>query len=399
MAREPLDCASNATTRNLRRLEPWVDGFAFEGEHAEHAFMHLGQVSVGDEPVECLDAESEFLPRERGLPSERPLAQSFEILRLEILRTVNDPQVLTAPALDPRLHEATLGVGDGLEGLDDHALAPTVGERAPPVRGLVHRAVVTEVDESAVGATQQLRVLLNERVDRFEMPAVRSAGQHLALRGKDLEGGELDPVEAVDIPAVPPVGLDVGTNVLCPFGRASREGFEINPPRCSASVSSRWAESSAAVPAAPVAAYWCWISSAAFADHGSNSASSTSQSVLRRPQSPAASTASLRRSNKVSVRAGSAKNGRPVRVTTTPAASFVIPNRSRAASQSRGEYQNGPRPHVFLLADDLIDADSPEVRERLVGVLQIVDALAGADGRHGRREVHQPSGIDRETDS
>jgi len=78
--------------------------------------MHLSQVFVGDEPVERFDAESEFSSRERGLPAERPLTQSFEIRWLEILRTVDDPQVLTAPALDPRLNEATLGVGDGLNG-------------------------------------------------------------------------------------------------------------------------------------------------------------------------------------------------------------------------------------------------------------------------------------------
>ena len=71
--------------------------------------------------------------------------------------------------------------------------------------------------------------LLNERVDLFEMPTVRSTGQDLTLRGKDLEGGNLYTVEAVDIPAVPPVRLDVGTDVLRSVRCACREGFEIDP--------------------------------------------------------------------------------------------------------------------------------------------------------------------------
>ncbi|GEM_PF-6354646 len=41
---------------NGLRLEPGVYGFALEGEHAEDALMHAGEVLVGYEPVEGLDS-------------------------------------------------------------------------------------------------------------------------------------------------------------------------------------------------------------------------------------------------------------------------------------------------------------------------------------------------------
>ena len=49
-----------ASFADLKRLEPWVDRLAFERQHSKYAFMHPRQVFVGDEPVECFDAESEF---------------------------------------------------------------------------------------------------------------------------------------------------------------------------------------------------------------------------------------------------------------------------------------------------------------------------------------------------
>ena len=55
-----------------------------------------------------------------------------------------------------------------------------------------------------------------------------AAGQHFALRGQDLERGDPDAVYAVDIPAVPPVRLDVGRHMARPAGGAGGQGFHVD---------------------------------------------------------------------------------------------------------------------------------------------------------------------------
>jgi hypothetical protein len=47
--------------------EPWIDGLAFERQHAEDALMDAAQRLAADEALERLDAEREFANGERAL--------------------------------------------------------------------------------------------------------------------------------------------------------------------------------------------------------------------------------------------------------------------------------------------------------------------------------------------
>jgi len=63
-----------------QRLERWVDGLAFQPEHAEHALVDPPQRLSADEPLEPLDPEREFAMGERPLSSDAALAEPVEML-------------------------------------------------------------------------------------------------------------------------------------------------------------------------------------------------------------------------------------------------------------------------------------------------------------------------------
>ena len=70
-----------------------------------------------------------------------------------------------------------------------------------------------------------------------------------------------------------------------------------------------------------------------------------------------------------------------------------VPLRGRRVA---ADDQHGPRPHLLLLADELAYAAAAIVREDLVRVFEQVRAGAGLGRGHRRRQIDQPTGINRE---
>ncbi len=135
-------------------------------------------------------------------------AQPLQVGREGVVGAVDDPQVLAAPDLHPRLRQSSARRARQCgQRLDHHSLAPGPGQLRPPLGGGGHRGLVGGVDQHPPGAPEQRRFGVDQRVDPGEVLVVRADRQVGALGGEDLEGGELDPVQAVHRPAVAPVGL------------------------------------------------------------------------------------------------------------------------------------------------------------------------------------------------
>src|SRR5262245_18539986 len=118
-ARETSSAASTARpprrTAHCFPLQPRIDGFALQREHAEGAFMHAAQRLAPDEALQPLDAERELAQRERELAAEPALPQALDMLRHRVVRPVDDAQIFEAAALQRRLHQALRSFGDEVE--------------------------------------------------------------------------------------------------------------------------------------------------------------------------------------------------------------------------------------------------------------------------------------------
>src|SRR5687767_2945014 len=56
-------------------LQPWIHGFALQGEDAEDTFMDSAQRFFADKTLQTLDAKCEFAKRQRPLVPQAAVAQ------------------------------------------------------------------------------------------------------------------------------------------------------------------------------------------------------------------------------------------------------------------------------------------------------------------------------------
>ena len=200
--------------------------------------------------------------------------------------------------------------------------------------------------------------------------------------GEHLERREPHAVEAVGRPAVAPVGVGERRRRWRPARRVRSSRSPTSTPRAAAALAAPpTAAGSAARAAAPTAAYWSRSRSSALADHGSSSASSSSQSVSElvpqagRGRPPRAAGRAAR-----SVSAGVEE--RPAGAGVDRAGRAVgAPKRSRAASASRQTSTTAREPMCFSSQTPRVDAVGAVRGERLGRVLQQVRP------RRGRRRA------------
>lgn len=85
-----------------------IHGFALQRQNTKDAFMRPAQRFFADEPLQRLNPEREFTAGERPLRANSPGTPPFEILRQQILGTIDDAQVFWPSALDRRLRGVAL---------------------------------------------------------------------------------------------------------------------------------------------------------------------------------------------------------------------------------------------------------------------------------------------------
>src|SRR5262245_10520263 len=90
---------------SLTRSEPGIHGLALQCEHPEGTLVHAAQRLAPHEPLQAFDPECELAQGQGTLRGDPSLPKPFEILRCQILRTVDDSEVLETTALRRRLHE------------------------------------------------------------------------------------------------------------------------------------------------------------------------------------------------------------------------------------------------------------------------------------------------------
>ncbi|GAA3040501.1 hypothetical protein GCM10020000_18780 [Streptomyces olivoverticillatus] len=155
------------------------------------------------QPVQRLQAERVLAQGEGALVPEVAYPELGQVLRAGVLRAVDDPQVLPAPALHAGLDElAALPAHMGPERLDDHALAAAAAVSSS------HHRMPSATDASSpvsttsrrVGGQQSAALLPDHAVDHRQLLVVREQGEVAALGGQQLEGGQPDAVQPVLAP-------------------------------------------------------------------------------------------------------------------------------------------------------------------------------------------------------
>src|SRR4051794_20123112 len=89
-----------------------IDRLGFQRQHTEDAFVDAPQRLAGDEAVEGFHAERKFPESHGALCPKGPLAQPRQMLGCVVIRTIDDPQILSASALDGGLHHSASPLGD-----------------------------------------------------------------------------------------------------------------------------------------------------------------------------------------------------------------------------------------------------------------------------------------------
>src|SRR5579883_2739127 len=104
-------------------LESRVDRFTLKREHPEDTLVYAAQRLAGDEALQRLNPEGKFASSERSLASQCALPQARQLIRSGVFGAVDNPQVLSAAALQRRLHVTFRTVRKKFERLYHHSLA------------------------------------------------------------------------------------------------------------------------------------------------------------------------------------------------------------------------------------------------------------------------------------
>src|SRR6266849_3910180 len=94
--------------------------------------MDPAQRLPADESLQSLDAESEFAEGEGSLVTQTSVSQSRDVFVGSVIRAIDDPQILSAPALHGGLGKATLATQDEVKRLHDHTFAAPARKVGPP---------------------------------------------------------------------------------------------------------------------------------------------------------------------------------------------------------------------------------------------------------------------------
>lgn len=179
-------------------------------------------------------------PRDRGhtpagqgiFCAQVAVAEPVEVGGLEIVGSVDDPQVLRAADLHAGLHESPASPRQVGQRLHHHPLPALARELRPPLHPGSHRGRVRDVDEPAPSTSDQVGSGLGQPVGDIEVPLVVVLVVGPALRGEHLEGGEEQPVDTVRVPAVPPVRRGEGIGVGEPPRRTRPELGDVETSSC-----------------------------------------------------------------------------------------------------------------------------------------------------------------------
>src|SRR5215469_3223082 len=134
------------TSLTCRPLEPRVDRFTLQRQHPKHAFVHFSERFLANESFQCLDSQCKFPQSKRSLTRHTALPKALEICGARVFRTVDDPQVFFAPALDCRLNHASFAVLNERQGLDHHPLGSGLCYLVPPESRFSLSILIGQID-------------------------------------------------------------------------------------------------------------------------------------------------------------------------------------------------------------------------------------------------------------
>jgi len=137
--------------RRVLLLKPRINRFAFHGQHAERAFMNLVKRILPDKPLQRFHAKGEFLQGQVLFPAEGTFFQPLQMIRLQVFRTVDDPEVLAAPALDCWLQKSAVLFGNEGFGLDNHTFSAGAGQIQPPLYAGLYACLIFGIDANIWG--------------------------------------------------------------------------------------------------------------------------------------------------------------------------------------------------------------------------------------------------------
>ena len=120
-----------------------------------------------------------------------PLLEAAQVVEGVVVRTVNDAQVLTAPALNGGLQQSLVPLRDEVEGLNDHALATGARHTKPPVGRRLDASLVGGIDDVVGRSPEELLVRGADGMDRLHMPDVVLVYVHRPSVARKWKGANL----------------------------------------------------------------------------------------------------------------------------------------------------------------------------------------------------------------
>src|SRR4051794_21670196 len=208
-------------------LQPRVHRLALQGQHPERALVHPAQRLPPHEALQPLDPQREFPQGQRALARDAALAETLQVLRQGVFRTVDDPQVLPPPALERRLDEPPPSLRQEIQGLDHHPLAAAAGEVLPPGRGRLLARGSGQVHHAAGGGGEQVRIGLAEGGEGLQVPEVVLVHVDRPFARQEEEGGEAEVRNGGDRPAVAAVGVGEAARQLEALAVAGEQAGDV----------------------------------------------------------------------------------------------------------------------------------------------------------------------------
>ena len=189
------------TIADRGKLKPRIDGFAFQRQYAECAFVDSAKRFVANEALQGLDSQHEFTERERTFATEPSDTQAREILVRVVVGAIDNPQIFSAAAFYAGCTSPFLSRTVKSSGL-------TTMPSPPRAVSASHHSIAARSDSGTVRSTTLKSVASNtpgscaEPRQCLHVPHVVLMRVDRSFRGHEVERSEFQIVDRSDGPAI-----------------------------------------------------------------------------------------------------------------------------------------------------------------------------------------------------
>lgn len=174
--------------------------------------MHSVEGLLLNKSCQRLHTKRKFPDSQGTLSGQRTLLQTGQVLGHQILRAVDDSEVLRASALNSGLQDFSLPSGYEGIGLHNHSFSTGTGEIKPPLHSVIYAVLIGSINADVVGCHEDGIDIGAVLLELLHMPYMLLLGEYMALAGKQMERSNLRIINRIDRPAVLAVCIYVTIN-------------------------------------------------------------------------------------------------------------------------------------------------------------------------------------------